>query len=197
MAPLFSGGHRTLSRWEFPSQRGSRAARGGGFFCTTGSVLVFDKRDVQARINIPAVKPDAYKAMFGLETFLRHAGLDLKLLDLVKLRVSQINGCAFCLDMHWKDLRAAGETEQRLYSLDAWRETPFYTDRERAALAWAESVTLISETHVPDEVFEEARRHFSEEELVTLSVGIVAINAWNRLSIAFRNVPGSYEPPKH
>jgi AhpD family alkylhydroperoxidase len=112
----------------------------------------------------------------------------------LKFRVSQINGCAYCLDMHSKDLRAEGETEQRLYLLDAWRESPFYTERERAALAWAEAVTLITEGHVPDEVYEQARAQFSEEELANLSLAVVTINGWNRLSIAFRVEPGSYQP---
>jgi len=120
------------------------------------------------------------------------------LLELVKTRASQINGCAFCIDMHTKDARANGETEQRLYALNAWRETPFYTDRERAALAWTEAVTLISEGHVPEDVFEQARAQFSDEELVNLTVALVAINGWNRLSIAFRVPAGAYQPPaKH
>jgi AhpD family alkylhydroperoxidase len=110
------------------------------------------------------------------------------------MRASQINGCAYCLDMHSKDARAAGETEQRLYTLDAWRETPFFTDRERAALAWTEALTLVSQTHVPDAVFEEVRPHFSDEELANLSLAVVAINGWNRLMIAFRAVPGTYQP---
>jgi AhpD family alkylhydroperoxidase len=114
----------------------------------------------------------------------------------VKMRASQINGCAFCLDMHSKDARAAGETEQRLYALDAWRETPFFTDRERAALAWTEAVTRVSETHVPDEIYETVRQHFTEKELVDLTLAIVAINGWNRLAISFRSVPGSYQPSK-
>jgi AhpD family alkylhydroperoxidase len=134
------------------------------------------------------------QAMLGLETYLRGSGLDAKLLDLIKLRVSQINGCAYCIDMHWKDLRAAGETEQRLYGLNAWRESPYYTDRVRAALAWAEAVTLVRDGHVPDEVFEKAHRYFNDEELANLTLGIVAINGWNRLSIAFRNPPGKYQP---
>jgi len=115
-----------------------------------------------------------------------------KALGLLEFRVSQINGCAYCLDMHSKDLRAAGETEQRLYLLEAWRESPFYTDRERAALAWAEAVTLVTEGHVPDEVFAQARKQFSEEELANLTLAVVAINGWNRLNIAFRTMPGSY-----
>jgi AhpD family alkylhydroperoxidase len=116
------------------------------------------------------------------------------LLELVKMRSSQINGCAYCLDMHSKDARAKGESEQRLYALNAWRETPFFSERERAALGWAEALTLVAEAHVPDEVFEKTRKHFSEEELMNLSLAIVAINGWNRLAIAFRAVPGNYQP---
>ena len=149
---------------------------------------------MEARLQYAKVSPGVYKAMLGLENHADESGLERNLLDLVRLRASQINGCAFCLDMHWKDLRAAGESEQRLYSLDAWRETPFYTDRERAALAWTEAVTLITKDHVPDEVYEEARQHFSEKELADLTLAIVAINGWNRLSIAFRTVPGGYQP---
>jgi AhpD family alkylhydroperoxidase len=132
--------------------------------------------------------------MLGLETYLHQSGLETKLLDLIRLRVSQINGCAYCLDMHWKDLRAAGETEQRLYGLDAWRESPYYTERERAALGWAEAVTLVTEGHVPDEVFEEAHQHFKDEDLANLTLAVVAINGWNRLNIALRTVPGTYQP---
>ena len=113
---------------------------------------------------------------------------------LIRLRASQLNGCAYCMDMHSKDLRAAGESEQRLYELDAWRETPFYSERERAALAWAESVTLLNNGHVPDEVYEQARSQFSEKELVDLTLAIIAINGWNRLNVAFRTEPGSYTP---
>ncbi|HWH68738.1 MAG TPA: carboxymuconolactone decarboxylase family protein [Candidatus Sulfotelmatobacter sp.] len=134
------------------------------------------------------------KAMLGLEHFVHHCGLPENLLHLLKLRVSQINGCAYCIDMHSKDLRAAGESEQRLYLLDAWREAPFYTERERAALAWAEAVTLVTEGHVPDDVYEQARAQFSEEELVNLTMAVVTINSWNRLSIAFRSVAGAYQP---
>jgi AhpD family alkylhydroperoxidase len=149
---------------------------------------------MKARIEYASAYPDALKAMYGLVTYLNHSGLEKKLIHLIDLRVSQINGCAYCLDMHWKDLKVDGESDQRLYSLDAWRETPFYTDRERAALAWAEAVTLVSQTHVPDDVFEEARKHFSEKELVDLTMAIVTINSWNRLSISFRVVPGTYQP---
>src|SRR5262245_5341031 len=150
--------------------------------------------NMKPRIDPTKVSPGALKAMLGLEAFVSRSGLDARLLDLVRFRVSQINGCAYCLDMHSKDLRAAGEPEHRLYALNAWRETPFYNDREQAALAWAEAVTLVGEDHVPDEVFRQAREHFSEEELVNLTLAIVAINGWNRLSIAFRAVPGSYQP---
>ena len=120
--------------------------------------------------------------------------MDPKLFELVKLRASQLNGCAYCIDMHTKDARAAGEEEQRLYALSAWRETPFYTPRERAALAWTEALTLIPENPVPDELYREVREHFGEAELVNLTVAVVAINGWNRLAIAFRTVPGTYAP---
>ena len=153
---------------------------------------------MQARIaNLMEVAPQAYRAMAGLEIYLRGCGLEKPLLELVKMRASQINGCAFCLDMHWKDARAAGETEQRLYGLDAWEESPYYTDRERAALLWTDSVTRVAQTHVPDEVYEKVRPHFNDKELVDLTVAIATINAWNRLSIATRAVPGAYQPPKH
>ena len=135
--------------------------------------------------------------MLALNKFAEESGLEHTLLELVKIRASQINGCAFCIDMHTIDARAAGESEQRIYLLDAWRESPFYTDRERAALAWAESLTLISETHVPDDVYEEARRYFSEEELVKLTWAVVVINGWNRMCIAFRSEPGKYQARAH
>ena len=142
--------------------------------------------------------PGALRAMYSLQTYVNGCGLEKSLLELVKTRASQINGCAYCIDMHTKDARAQGETEQRLYALNAWRETPFYTDRERAALAWTEAVTLISERHVPDDVFEQARSQFSDEELVNLTTAVVAINGWNRLSIAFNVPAGTYQPPaKH
>jgi AhpD family alkylhydroperoxidase len=138
--------------------------------------------------------PGVYKAMLALETYLNDCGVERSLLDLMRLRASQLNGCAFCIDMHWKDLRAAGESEQRLYALDAWRETPFYSDRERAALAWTEAVTFIAEGHVPDAVYAQAREQFTEAELANLTLAVVAINGWNRLAISFRAVPGSYHP---
>ncbi len=146
------------------------------------------------RIDHRKTAQGAMKAMLELERYVHHSGLPENLLHLIKLRVSQINGCAYCIDMHSKDLRAAGETEQRLYLLDAWREAPFYSEKERTALAWAEAVTLITEGHVPDEVYEQARAQFSEEELVNLTVAVVAINGWNHLSIAFRSVAGAYQP---
>jgi AhpD family alkylhydroperoxidase len=132
--------------------------------------------------------------MLGLETYLHQSSLELRLIHLIKLRASQINGCAYCIDMHWKDLRAIGENEQRLYGLDAWREAPYYSDRERAALAWTEAVTRITEGHVADEVYEEVRPHFSEKELADLTLAIATINAWNRLAIASRTEPGKYQP---
>jgi AhpD family alkylhydroperoxidase len=152
---------------------------------------------MKPRIDYRKVSPGAMNAMLGLENYLHTCGLPQPLLTLIKFRVSQINGCAYCLDMHSKDLRAAGETEQRLYLLDAWREAPFYSERESAALAWAEAVTRITEGHVPDEVFKEARSQFSEEELANLTLAVVAINGWNRLSIALRAVPGTYQPQVH
>jgi len=139
------------------------------------------------------VSPGIMHAMLGLERQVGQAGLDSKLLDLVRMRASQINGCAYCLDMHSKDARANGETEQRLYGLNAWRETPYYSERERAALEWTEALTLVADSHVPDEVYERVRKQFPEEnELAHLSLAIVAINGWNRLNVAARTVPGDY-----
>jgi AhpD family alkylhydroperoxidase len=149
---------------------------------------------MQPRIEYTKVAPGAMKAMRALEAYLAECGLEPPLLDLVKTRASQINGCAYCLDMHTKDARARGESEQRLYALGAWRETPFYTERERAALAWTEAVTQITDGHVPDAVYKEVRQHFTEEELVNLTLGVVAINGWNRFAISFRTVPGTYKP---
>jgi AhpD family alkylhydroperoxidase len=136
----------------------------------------------------------AYKGMEELEAYLKESSVEEGLLHLIKLRASQVNGCAYCLDMHWKDLRAIGENEQRMYSLDAWRECPYYTDRERAALAWTEAVTKIIEGHVEDVVYEEARKHFSDRELADLTLAVATINAWNRLAIASRMEPGKYQP---
>src|SRR5437868_10699874 len=152
---------------------------------------------MKPRLNIGAISPAAYRSMLGLEKFIHESSIEPKLVHLLKMRASQINGCAYCLDMHSKDARAEGETEQRLYLLDAWRESPFYSPRERAALAWTESLTLIAQTHAPDEVFEEARAQFSEKELADLTLAIVAINGWNRLAIGFRAEPGAYQPRKH
>ncbi|HET7569106.1 MAG TPA: carboxymuconolactone decarboxylase family protein [Gammaproteobacteria bacterium] len=147
---------------------------------------------MEPRIEFAKISPGAYQAMSALQAGVEASGLEPSLLELVKFRASQINGCAYCLDMHSKDARAAGETEQRLYALSAWEETPFFTDRERAALAWTETLTNISETHAPDEAFEAARQHFTDKELVDLTLAIVAINGWNRFAIGFRSVPGSY-----
>lgn len=149
---------------------------------------------MKVRLNYGRVAAGVYDAMDALDRYLGACGLPDSLLHLVRLRASQVNGCAYCLDMHWKDLRALGEAEQRLYSLDAWRECPYYTERERAALAWTEAVTLITEGHVPDDVHEQARAHFGEKELSDLTLAVATINAWNRLSIAARLVPGTYEP---
>ncbi len=132
--------------------------------------------------------------MSQLQRYVDNSGLEHSLLELVKLRASQINGCAYCIDMHTKDARAKGETEQRLYGLSAWHETPFYSDRERAALLWTETVTLVSQTHIPDEVYEHVRKEFDEKEIVDLTMAIVAINGWNRLAIGFRTLPGTYQP---
>ncbi len=147
---------------------------------------------MQQRVEYRQVARDAYRAMLGLERYVEQCGLEPSLLDLVKLRASQINGCAYCIDMHTKDARARGKSEQRLYLLDAWEESPFYSERERAALAWTEAVTRISQTHANDEIYDEVRKQFSEKELVDLTLAIVAINGWNRLAISFRAVPGTY-----
>jgi AhpD family alkylhydroperoxidase len=149
---------------------------------------------MKPRLNYATVAPGTYEAMDALDRYLQTCELEKSLILLVQLRASQINGCAYCLDMHWKDLCAIGEHEQRLYSLDAWRECPYYTDRERAALEWTEAVTLITTGHVPDAVYEHVRSHFSEKELSDLTLTVATINAWNRLSIAGRLTPGTYQP---
>ena len=146
---------------------------------------------MKPRIDFNRVSPRAFQAMFGLQRYVNESGLDPALLRLMEMRASQINGCAYCLDMHSKDVRAAGESEQRLYVLDAWRETDFYSARERAALEWTEALTLVSRDHVPDHVFAAVREHFNEEELVNLSLAVVAINGWNRLNVAFETLPAS------
>jgi AhpD family alkylhydroperoxidase len=144
---------------------------------------------MQKRINYKNAAPGVYKAMDALDRYLQESSLEKPLLFLVQLRASQINGCAYCVDSHWKDLRALGENEQRLYSLNTWRECPYYSERERAALEWTESVTLITNGHAPDDIFEETRKHFNEKEIADLTLAIATINAWNRLSISARLLP--------
>ncbi len=149
---------------------------------------------MKKRIDYKAESPGAFQAMLAMENHVRQCGLEHSLLELVKTRVSQINGCAYCLDMHTKDARAAGETEQRLYLLPAWRETSAYSARERAALAWAEALTLVAGHDVHDAVYAQARAQFDEKELVDLTLAIVAINGWNRLAVGFRAEVGNYQP---
>ena len=149
---------------------------------------------MEQRINAFEKGQGALKAMFGISAYLAKSPIEKKLLHLIEYRVSQINGCAYCLDMHSKDLRHEGETEQRIYMISAWRETPLYTDRERAALEWAESITLLGEGHVPDDVFAKVRKEFTDEELIDLTLAVATINSWNRLNIAFRTTPGNYQP---
>ncbi len=149
---------------------------------------------MKSRIDTTRISPQVLQALLGLNAPLKSSGLEPALLELVKMRASQINGCAWCLDMHSKDARAAGETEQRLYLLDAWRETALYSERERAALAWTEAVTLVTDGHVPDEVYAEVSSHFDEQELVALTLAVVAINGWNRFNIAFHVEGGHYRP---
>jgi AhpD family alkylhydroperoxidase len=148
------------------------------------------------RLNWPELEPNAYKTLAGLEKYVHESGLDKRLFTLIKLRASQINHCAYCIDMHWKDLRAEGETEQRLYGLNAWQESPYYTDRERAALEWTEAVTLLTDGFVPDGVYDRTRAHFTDKELVQLTLGVIAINSWNRVCVPFRTEPGKYQPQK-
>jgi AhpD family alkylhydroperoxidase len=149
---------------------------------------------MEPRVNYTKYS-DKVRGMFALEQSVRNSGLEHSLLHLVKMRASLINGCAYCIDMHSKDARAEDETEQRLYGLGAWRETPYYTDRERAALEWTDTLTQISTHHVSDELFERTRQHFTEEEIVALTMAVVAINGWNRIAISMRAVPGSYQVP--
>ncbi|UGY03899.1 carboxymuconolactone decarboxylase family protein [Bradyrhizobium quebecense] len=146
---------------------------------------------MKPRMNFYQAAPESIKALTAVETQIQSSGLEQSLIELVRTRASQINGCAFCINMHTQDARKHGETEQRLYLLNAWREAPLYTDRERAALAWTEAVTLITETHAPDDVYEELRKHFSEAETVNLTILIGTINAWNRLAISLRAVPSA------
>jgi AhpD family alkylhydroperoxidase len=150
--------------------------------------------EMTRRIEFENAAPGAMKAMLALEQYVRTSGVEPRLLELVKLRASYLNGCAYCVDMHTKDARAAGESEQRLYAVPVWRETPFFTPRERAALAWTEAVTELGRSAVPDPLFEEARRHFTDPELVNLTMAVIAINGWNRLAVSFRAEPGSYQP---
>ncbi len=149
---------------------------------------------MQSRLDVQKVAPQARRALLSFQGEVNGFGLEPALVELVKIRASQINGCAYCIDMHTKDARANGESEQRIYALAAWRETPFFTDRERAALEWTEAVTLISEGHAADDVYEQVRQRFTEKERVGLTMSIVAINSWNRMAIAFRAVPGHYQP---
>ena len=154
------------------------------------------EKAMKPRFNYAKAAPGVYDAMDALDQYLQKSEIEKPLLFLVQLRASQLNGCAYCLDMHWKDLRALGENEQRLYSLDAWRECPYYSERERAALAWTEAITFIANGHAADGVLEEVRPHFSDRELSDLTLAIATINAWNRLSIAARLTPGTYQPSK-
>jgi AhpD family alkylhydroperoxidase len=148
---------------------------------------------MQPRIDYAKVAPEIRAALKSLDEHVQQTDLDRGLIELVKLRASLINGCAYCVDMHTKIARSLGETEQRLYAVSVWRETSFYSPRERAALAWTEAVTLINTSHIPDDVYQRARQHFTEKELIDLTLAIVAINAWNRLAIAFTAVPGTFQ----
>lgn len=149
---------------------------------------------MEPRLDYSKVAPDGIKGLIQQETYVRSSGLEDRIIELVKLRASQINGCAFCIDMHTKDARSHGESEQRLYAVSAWHEAPFFTERERAALLWTEQVTLISHDHVPDAIYNEVRKQFSEKELVDLTLAVIAINSWNRLAISFRTLAGTYKP---
>lgn len=149
---------------------------------------------MKSRISYDTVAPAAIQALGHVEYYVRHSGLETSLLELVRLRASEINGCAYCVDMHTKDARAEGESEQRLYAVSVWNDTPFFSERERAALAWTEAVTRVSDTHVPDDVYQFTRQHFSEKELVDLTMAVIAINGWNRLSISFQKEAGTYQP---
>src|SRR4051812_1466982 len=152
---------------------------------------------MRQRINTQAAPPEALKGMFATEAYLKQSSLPAGLLHMLKLRASQMNGCAYCIDMHWKDARAAGESEQRLYGLSTWRESPYYTDRERAALAWVESITDLHDGHVSDAVYDAVRAQFSEKEVADLTWAAAGINAWNRVAIASRAAPGKYRPGQH
>lgn len=149
---------------------------------------------MKARLDYGAVAPGAMKAMKGLQAYINTTNLEHSLLELVKLRASQINGCAYCVSLHSHDARTQGETEQRVYSLSVWREAPFYSERERAALEWTEALTLLAETHVADDVFVAVRPHFTDKELADLTLAVVLINGWNRFGVSFRDVPEQYAP---
>ena len=151
---------------------------------------------MQPRIDYRKYAQEPLQQLLAIEKYIAESGLEPKLIHLIKMRASQINGCAYCLDMHSIDARAAGESEQRLYTLEAWRETPFFSERERAALAWTEAVTLISQTHAPDDVYADMQKHFSEKEIVDLTLLAAMINLWNRVAISSRAVPGHYKPAK-
>jgi len=156
-----------------------------------------DTKDTQPRLDYSKLAPKAVEAMYAVKRYVRNSGLEPRLLELVKLRASHINGCAYCVDMHTKDARAHGETEQRLYAVAVWKEAPFFTERERAALAWAEAVTLVSRDRAPDEILENARREFGEKQLIDLSMAVIAIDGWNRLAVSFRALAGTYQPGAH
>jgi AhpD family alkylhydroperoxidase len=149
---------------------------------------------MEERLSYSKAAPEGAEILRKLESYIRKSDLEPDLLELVRLLASQINGCAYCIDMHTKDARSHGESEQRLYGVSAWRESPFYSERERAALAWTESVTRISADHVPDEIYNLARKYFAEKELVDLTLAVIVINSWNRLAISFRTPAGSYQP---
>lgn len=152
---------------------------------------------MKSRLNYGTIDPEARKALLGLEAYQEQTEMETSLLDLVKIRASQINGCAFCLDMHWKDARASGESEERLYMISAWREAALYTERERAALAWTEAVTLLAESGVPDDLYEATRAVFNEHEIISLTMAVIAINSWNRINVAFRTEAGHYVSHRH
>jgi AhpD family alkylhydroperoxidase len=149
------------------------------------------------RLDYVQVAPGAYRAMGQVEYYIKNCGLEVLLIELIKIRASQVNGCAYCIDRHTKDARGAGESEQRIYLLSAWRDAPFYTERERAALEWTEALTLIANDHVPDEIYQLVKPHFTDEELVNLTLAVATINAWNRLFISFRSDVGSYQPKQN
>lgn len=149
---------------------------------------------MEPRINYNKIAPQGVEILHTLENYVKSSSLEPSLLELIRLRASQINKCAYCIDMHTKDARSRGESEQRLYGLSAWRESPFYSERERAALAWTEAVTRIDKNQVADAVYEQAKKSYSEKELIDLTFAVIAINSWNRLAISFRTLPGSYKP---